>query len=133
MKALRIRMHAVVSVCCQRESAISLGLCGLSGSRRYFGVLATQTEQSQQHVIAFPSQLIEGAASGFFYYAVDDGLLNLGAKFRDLPKVFPPTGCRAGKVIHKMLNPSLTTTQMKQEVGPHNSPTQSRSPAHSSI
>ena len=36
-------------------------------------------------------------------------------------------------MIHEMLNTALAATEMKQQVRPHNSPAQSRTPAHGRI
>src|ERR1700757_631281 len=65
--------------------------------------------------------------------AVDDCLLDLVGKFGDRPEIFPPGRDRAGEVIHEMLNAALTATKVKQQVGSHYAPTQSRSPAYRSI
>src|ERR1700730_17010484 len=79
------------------------------------------------------SSSMERLPTGLLEDAIDDCLLDLGGKFGDRPEVFPPGRDRAGEVIHEMLNAALNTTEVKQQIGSHYAPTQSRSQAHSSI
>jgi hypothetical protein len=126
---LRLHSHCSVHLLASRQCPVAVChgfLCSLFAFR-------ARGEQFQQHRVAFLFQFFYGAATGLLEDAIDDCLLDLGGKFGDRPEVFPLGRDRAGEVIREMLNAALTTSEVKQQIGSHYAPTQSRSQAHSSI
>src|SRR6185436_2398175 len=71
--------------------------------------------------------------AGFVQHAVDDRLLDLRTEFRELAEVFPPRGERTGQVLHEMPDSPLTASEVEQEIGSHDAPTQPWSPADRGI
>src|SRR5216684_9254753 len=105
---------------------------GGSCLRRLF-TLCSGSEKFQQHAVALTFELLDRAAIGLLGHTFDDGLLHLGAELRDRPKIFPPCGQWPGELFHEMLNSAWTAAEMEQEIWTHQTPTQSRSPAHCNI
>src|SRR5262249_41001523 len=106
------------------------GRCGLL--RCLFGFRA-RGKQFEQHAVAFLFQFFYGAATGLLEDSIDDRLPDLRGKLGDRAEIFPPGRDRAGEVIHEMLNAALTATKVKQQIGSHYAPAQSRPPANRSI
>ena len=51
------------------------------------GVLSTQTEQADEHLVFLLCELLDGATAGLLQDAVDDGLLQGGVMF-GVPRAF---------------------------------------------
>src|SRR5262249_34957200 len=90
-------------------------------------------KQFQQHGITFVLEFFDRALTCLLQHAVDDRLLDLGGEVSDCPKIFPPRGECRPEVLQEMLNSPCAAAQMKQKIGAHHSPTQTRSPAHGDV
>src|SRR4051812_39785445 len=97
------------------------------------GVLSTQLEKSKQHFIPRRCQLVDGTPVDFLESSFGDGFSEALRPIGEVAEVFPPGRDRTRKMIHEMLNTALAATEMKQHVRPHDSPAQSRTPAHGRI
>src|ERR1700735_832189 len=101
-------------------------MCGLFGFR-------AGREQFQQHGVTLALEFFDRAVAGLLQNSLEKPLLNFGAEFSNLPKVFPPYRQRPRELFQEVLHPTWTATQMKQKIGSHNTPPQPWSPTHCRI
>ena len=78
-------------------------------------------------------EFFDRTVTGFFQNPFEQRLLNLGAEFGDFPEIFPPCRQRARELRQEMLHPTLTAAQVKQKIGPHDTPPQPGPPTHCCI
>src|SRR5271167_4743076 len=103
-----------------------------SALRACAGQLVPQTQKPQQQFVAFPTELFQRTAADLLQYAIDNGFLQTGCEVR-IAEILPAGGNGARQVLHEMMNSALTTAQVKQQIGSHDSPTQPRTPVHRGV
>jgi hypothetical protein len=87
----------------------------------------------QKNLIPQLSQLICRATVRCFGDTGCDYFFAAHRPFRETAKVLPPRRDRTRKVLHEMLNASLSTGQMEKDTRVHHSPTKTRSRADQKI
>src|SRR5690349_3930129 len=78
-------------------------------------------------------KLLDGAVPRLLQCSFDNRLLYGRREFGDRPQVLPPDRERTRKLLHEMSYSIRSAAEMKQQIGPHNTPAKSRSPANRGI
>src|SRR5260221_11791187 len=78
-------------------------------------------------------KLLDGAVARLLQCSFDNRLLYGRREFGDRSQVLPPARDRTREVVHEVAYSIRPAAEMKQQIGSHNSPAESRSPANRSV
>src|SRR5258708_17864064 len=78
-------------------------------------------------------KLLDGAVARLLQCSFDNRLLYGRREFGDRSQVLPPTRDRTREAFHEVAYSIRPAAEMKQQIGSHNAPAKSRSPANSSV
>src|SRR6266851_2095715 len=78
-------------------------------------------------------KLLDGAVARLLQCSFDNRLLYGRREFGDRSQVLPPTRDWTREVLHEVAYSIRPAAEMKQQIGSHNAPAESRSPANRSV
>src|SRR5258708_13650059 len=111
----------------------SFGFCHFLHHGKCLALLIPQIEQGQQYLSPLMLKLLDGAVGRLLQCSFDNRLLYGRRKFGDRSQVLPPTRDRTREVFHEVAYSIRPAAEMKQQIGSHNAPAKSRSPANSTV
>jgi hypothetical protein len=97
---------------------------------RYFAVPLKPSSPSSS-LSRLSGKFVDRLITGFRQDPLDDLLFQVGGELW-IAEIFPSCGHRTRKVLHEVLDTAFAT-KTEEQVWPHDTPTQSRSPAHRGI
>src|SRR4029077_11221434 len=111
----------------------SFGFCDFLHHGKCLALLIPQLEQAQQNFVPLMLKLLDGAVPGLLQCSFDNRLLYGRREFGDRSQVLPPDRERTRELLHEMPYSIRPAAEMKQQVGSHNAPAKSRSPANRGV